>query len=461
MRVLKQARNKALVVSLLLTTSLAGASASWAETITEALALAYSGNPTLNAQRAAVRATDENVPLAKSGLRPFIEGNAYKGRTHTKTFSPLGTTTTDLTPYGFGVTISQVLWDSWKTQNNVAAAESGVLAQRETLRNTEQNVLFDAATACMDVIRDTQIASYRASALSFLDELVRSERARFDVGESTRTDTAQAQAQQAGARGLASAAKAQLKSSQAIYRQIVGKEPGKLTMPKAAVAKIPSSLDQALQIAYAQHPAILATRHLVDVAMYNVKSAESSFLPTISLQGKLSKDYDVAKNTDRESASIMANLNIPIYQGGKASATVRQNKETLGQRRIEVDQAVDNVRAAVVSAYSQLEAARASAEGYDAQLRAAQIALNGVQEERRVGQRTTLDVLNTQSDVLDAQILLAQSRRNVVVASYAVLSAIGRLTADDLSLKVARYDPEDHYVVVKDKWYGLRTPTGE
>ena len=195
--------------------------------------------------------------------------------------------------------------------------------------------------------------------------------------------------------------------------------------------------------------------------MYNVKSAESSFLPTISLQGKLSKDYDVAKNTDRESASIMANLNIPIYQGGKASATVRQNKETLGQRRIEVDQAVDNVRAAVVSAYSQLEAARASAEGYDAQLRAAQIALNGVQEERRVGQRTTLDVLNTQSDVLDAQILLAQSRRNVVVASYAVLSAIGRLTADDLSLKVARYDPEDHYVVVKDKWYGLRTPTGE
>ena len=151
---------------------------------------------------------------------------------------------------------------------------------------------------------------------------------------------------------------------------------------------------------------------------------------------------------------------MPIYQGGSVSSSVRQNKEVLGQRWIEVDETVDSVRAAVVSAYGQLQAARASVEANKAQVRAANLALQGTIEERAVGQRTALDVLQSQQDVLNAQILLGDLERDTIVAGYAVLSAIGRLSSEQLKLAVVRYDPEDHYLAVKDKWFGLRTPDG-
>ena len=258
-----------------------------------------------------------------------------------------------------------------------------------------------------------------------------------------------------------SVAKAALTSSKAIYRQLIGKEPGKLRTPKGVHALIPKSVNTAISVATTNHPAIKATNHLVDQAQFNVKSSEGSLLPQLSLNGQVNRRYNVAEDTDRDSAQITANLNVPIYQGGRVSAQVRQGKEILGQRRIEVDQSVDNVRAAVVSAYTQLEAARSASIANRTQLNAAKLALEGAVEERKVGQRTTLDVLNTQQDVLSAQIALAQSERDLVVASYAALSAIGKLDAATLSLKVARYEPEDHFIQVKDKWFGLRTPDGQ
>ncbi len=151
---------------------------------------------------------------------------------------------------------------------------------------------------------------------------------------------------------------------------------------------------------------------------------------------------------------------MPIYQGGRSSAIVRQNKEILGQRRIEVDISVDEVRAAVVSAYSQYDSAKSNVQALRTGLQANRLALQGAIEERRVGQRTTLDVLDTEQDVLMTQIALAEAERNVIVAGYAGLSAIGKLTARELGLNVATYDPKDHYFAVKDKWYGLRTPDG-
>lgn len=438
-----------------------------AETLREALALAYSNNPNINAQRANTRSVDEAVAIAKSGYRPVITGNADIGKSWSETRSPKvttlfgtsgGTTETRLTPGGFGVTIAQNLFDGFRTQNNVRSAKAGVMASRETLRNVEQNILFDAASAYVDVIRDGLIAGYRAQALEFLREQVRSESSRFEVGESTRTDVAQARGRRAAAEAQLSQAKAQLVSSKAVYLQVVGKEPANLKMPKSAEQLIPGSVGSALQIARTNHPAILATQHLVDQAQFNVKSAEGELLPTLSLNGSVSRRYDVSPNTDRDSASVTANLNVPIYQGGRVSAQVRQNKEVLGQRRIEVDRSVDDVRTAVISAYSQLDAARAASIANRTQLDAARLALNGAVEERRVGQRTTLDVLNTQQEVLNAQIALAQAQRDLVVASYAALSAIGKLNAETLGLKVVRYEPEDHYIAVKDKWFGLRTP---
>lgn len=428
-----------------------------AETLAEALALAYVNNPDLNAQRAATRGVDENVPLAKSGLRPVVTGSADYGKSWTST----GGVSTVLAPGGFGVSISQALFDGFATRNNVNAATSAVLASRESLRNTEQNVLFDAASAFMDVIANQAIAGYRAQSLEFLNELVRSEQARFQVGEATRTDVAAAQARQAAAVALLNTARAGLKSSIAVYRQVVGKDPHNLVNKSGIDALLPRSLDKALTIAFEEHPAILASRYLVDQADWNVKSSESQLLPRVTLEGQANRRYNSTfHGQELDNAQVTARLTVPIYQGGRVSAEVRQGKETLGQRRIEVDRSVDQVRAAVVSAFSQLEAARASVVANEAQLRAAQLALQGAVEERKVGQRTTLDVLNTQQQVIDAQIALASSRRDVVVAGYALQSAVGRLDATRLKLKVAVYLPEEHYDAVKDKWFGLRTPDG-
>ncbi len=160
------------------------------------------------------------------------------------------------------------------------------------------------------------------------------------------------------------------------------------------------------------------------------------------------------------SATVGARLTVPIYQGGIVSARVRQSKEVLGQRRIEVDSTRDQVRSAVATAWAQKQAAEANVTGYRAQVSAAQLALNGVIEERNVGQRTTLDVLNAQSDVITAQILLAGAQRDAVVAAYTLVSSVGHLSPQRLSLNVAAYEPEEHYQAVKDKWYGLRTPDG-
>lgn len=455
-----QSLPRAAFAAALALTSLTGAAC--AETMQEALAQAYSSNPTLNAARAQTRSVDENIAIAKSAMRPQIFGNADYGKSWSETELASGIrTSSNLRPGGFGVTISQSLFDGFKTRNNVEAAQAAIFASRETLRNTEQNVLFDAASAYMNVIRDQAIASYRSQNLEFLNELVRSERTRFDVGESTRTDVAQAQASQAAAQAQLSAARAQLQSSIAVYRQIIGSDPKHLKGPAGVDRLLPGQVEKALEIAFAEHPAILATKYLVDQADWNVKSAESSLLPTIQLQGSASRRFDsVSRGSTTDSASVTAKLSVPIYQGGGVSATVRQNKEVLGQRWIEVDQTVDSVRAAVVSAYSQLQSAQASRVANESQLRAARLALQGSVEERNVGQRTTLDVLSNQQDVINAQLSLANSERDTIVASYAVLSAIGRLSAERLKLAVVRYDPVEHFEVVKDKWYGLRTPDG-
>ena len=430
-----------------------------AESINTALSNAYQNNPTLNAQRAATRVADEAVPIAKSGLRPTITASANAGLSET-TFNGL---TTKLTPRGFGVSISQTLWDSNLTRNNVNAANSAVLASREALRNTEQNILFNAASAYLDVLRDRQIVIYNSQSLEFLNEQVRSENARFEVGEATRTDVAQAKASRAAAVAALSVSKASLATSEAIYRQIIGNKPGRLSKVKGVTGLIPKSLGSGMTIAEREHPAIKSTEHLVDQAIYNVKVAESGLLPTLGVTGSATRNFDTSASVSSSvtnNSSVTATLTVPIYQGGRQTGLVRQNKEALGQSRIEVDISVDSVRAAVISAYSQYEAARASVKANEEQLRAANLALEGAVEERKVGQRTTLDVLDTQTVVINAQIALANSRRDLKTAGYAILSSVGRLSARKLGLQVAIYQPVEHFDAVKDKWFGLRIPSG-
>ncbi|MEM9277918.1 MAG: TolC family outer membrane protein [Pseudomonadota bacterium] len=445
---------------------LSGMSAASSETINSALAAAYNNNPTLNAQRAATRAVDEGVAIAKSGFRPTITGNANIGLSRTKTNTSLpgfisGGNVTNLAPGQFGVVINQTLWDSLLTQNNVSAAKAAVRAQQEALRNSEQNILFNGASAYLDVLRDRAILDFQRQSLAFLQEQVRSEQARFDVGEATRTDVAQARASRAAAEADVSLALANLRSSEAVYRQIIGNAPTKLSPVKGVAKLVPKSVDSAIKVAEREHPAIQSTEHLVDQAIFNVKAAESGLLPTVGLQGSATRSFDQSTTSSiTENLSVTATLTVPIYQAGRQSATVRQNKETLGQTRIQVDESVDNVRAAVVSAYSQFEGARAGVIANQEQVRAAKLALDGAVEERKVGQRTTLDVLDTQTQVIDAQIALTNSNRDLKAAGYAILSAIGRLNPQRIGLQVAIYDPNDHLEGVEDKWFGLRIPSG-
>lgn len=431
-----------------------------AETIFGAMAKAYESNSSLNSARAGIRVQDESVALAKSGYRPRIQGTA--GITNSWSSGSTGVTSGN-----FGISINQTVFDGFQTRNGVRAAKSGLLAQRENLRNTEQNILFDTAQAYMDVLQNRDIAMFRQRNLAFLDEQVRAAQARFDVGEGTRTDVEQARASRAGAQAQLEAARASAISSAAVYRQLTGTEPSDLTTASALSKGMPRSLDSALAVAFAEHPAILVRNHLIDSGLFNVKAAEGAFLPQVGVSASVTRSYSSASptgggggSTSGTSASVGATLTVPIYQGGSASASVRQSKESLGQARIDLDVARDQVRAAVTSAWTQLQASRAAVTANRETLRAARLALDGVVQERDVGQRTTLDVLNGQNTVLDAQISLAEAERNVVVSSYALMSAIGRLTARDLGLQVALHDPKEHYNAVKDKWYGLRTPDG-
>ena len=441
-----------------------------AQTMEAALGRAYSANPTLNAQRALVRATNENVPQALSGYRPRITASADIGASITesdvpfnaqKNGAPHSTTLSRLNPRGAGLQVDQNIFDSGKTRSTVSQAESQVLAARATLRNTEQNVLLDAATSYMNVLRDTAILNLNRNNVEVLEEQLRQTKDRFQVGEVTRTDVAQAEARLSSAQSQAILAESNLKTSIARYRQNVGAEPKQLAPGRPVENLLPKSLPAALNGALQGHPAIIAALHGVDAAELQVKVTEADLGPTVGVRGLVQQRYDNQFFGDnRTSASAVATLTIPIYEGGQVYSRTRQAKETAGQRRIEVDTSRDTVRAAVVSAWGAHDAAKAQITAAQAQVQAAETALAGVREEAKVGQRTTLDVLNAQQELVSARSTLVTAQRDRVVASYAVLSAIGKLSADTLKLKAERYDARKHYDQVKGLLWGTETPDG-
>jgi outer membrane protein len=454
-----------------------------AQTLRETMAKAYSNSQSLNVARAQLRATDENVPQARAGMRPTIgaSAGAQAVRSHTSRGDDLPFQEGRTESLSAGIEINQVIFDGFQTPNNVSSAQAQVRASQASLSNTVQNTLLDAVTAHMDVRRDRQIAEFRRQNLAFLREQVRAANARFEVGEGTRTDVAQAQSQEALATALLNSALAQVAVSESQYLDVVGDVPENLEpgiRPRDGL--MPTSIAQALQISQNEHPAIQATLFAVEAASFQVKSAEGARLPQISVGASVDNVYSLNESNrstggftdlpgvvdpnvttqNQVSATVGAQISIPIYQGGLVSSQVRQAKEVLGQRRIEVDLTRDQVRALVASSFAQLQAAEANVTGYRAQVAAAQLALGGVSEERSVGQRTTLDVLNAQADVISAQVLLAGSQRDVIVAAYQLLSSVGRIDAEQLALGAEIYDPEEHYQAVQDKWHGMRTPDG-
>jgi outer membrane protein len=446
----------------------------WADTLEEALTQAYQNNPSLNAQRAALRSTDENVPQALSGYRPKLTATANGGYDYARTLShqvtPTGNgnivTYTDFAqPFvqrGAGATVSQTLFDGFQTANKVRQAESQVMGARETLRVTEEQVLLDAATSYMNLIRDQAILDLNRRNVDVLTEQLKQTRDRFKVGEVTHTDVAQAESRLAGGRSQLLGAQANYVTSQANYRRVIGLDPGRLA-PGSPVDRLsPSTLASAISEGEQQNPTVLAAMYGVDVAELAVKVSESALYPNLALVGSVARNYDPANTINRETqASVVGQLTIPIYQGGGEYSAIRQSKETLGQQRLTLDVNRDQARATVVQSWGQLDATKAEIESTTAQVDAAEIALNGVREEARVGQRTTLDVLNAQQELVNARVALVTAQHDRVVASFTLLAAVGGLSAQRLGLKTPVYDPQTHYQQVRDAWIGVRVPDGK
>jgi outer membrane protein len=447
-----------------------------AESMSGALALAYQGNPDLNQERAGVRAADETIPQATSVFRPqitatgsygysFLEIRTTPNANISSAINPAaaaGSSILTTSEGTVGLTISQTLFNGFRNINGVRQAESKVFAAREQLRLREETILLSAATAYMNVLRDTAILDLRRNNIIVLEEQLRQTRDRFTVGEVTVTDVAQADASLASARSDYFAAQANLATSIANYRQFIGVQPNRLEPARTIEALLPRDLATAVNITLAEHPAVQTALHLVDAAALQVKIQEGQFYPTLSAVGQATDLYgdDGVPGLKAFNGTITAQVSAPIYTGGLVDAQVRQAKELLSQARIQTDLQRDMARAQTVSAWGVLDAARAAIRSNESAVKAAEVALAGIREEAKVGQRTTFDVLTAQQTLLNARVSLVTAQRDRVVASYSVMATIGRLTATNLSLNVTQYDSTIHYDAVKDKWIGVRTPDG-
>jgi len=454
--------------------AVAACTACAADTLEWALVQAYQNNPSLNAQRAALRATDENVPQALSGYRPKLSVTATGGFNYSSTlshtvnqaafpntvsYSDLGD---DFDSRGIGATATQTLFNGFQTANHTRQAESQVMGARETLRVTEQQVLLDASTSYMNLLRDQAILDLNRRNVEVLTEQLKQTRDRFNVGEVTRTDVAQAESRLAAGRSALLGAQSNYVTSQANYRRVIGVDPGRLD-PGTPVDRLsPATLPAAITQGQVQSPSVLAATYGVDIAELTVKISEGALYPNLGLTASLAKNWDPLYNVNKQTtASVLGTLTIPIYQGGAEYSAIRQSKETLGQQRLNLDVNRDQVRETVVASWGELDAAKAQIEATTAQVNAAEIALNGVREEARVGQRTTLDVLNAQQELVNARVALVTAQHDRVVASYTLLAAVGGLSMQHLGLNIVIYDPQVHYQQVRDAWIGVRTPDGK
>jgi outer membrane protein len=441
------------------------AAAAHAEALPEALAKAYQSNPLLNAERARQRATDENVPQALAGYRPQIVASLGVGLQAVRDLLPNNTIqTATLKPWTIGVTVTQTLFNGFKTANSVRVAELQVQSGREALRNVGQGVLLDAVTVYSNVLANQSLVDAQRSNVAFLRETLGIVQKRLNAGDVTPTDTAQAEARLN--RGLAdlNAAEVNLAISQATYAQVIGNPPTRLSSAEPVDRYLPRSRDDATGLAFKAHPAVLAAGFDVDVATTTIKVAESSLLPTVTLQGSASRSRDGDPTLSvfgTDQASVIGQVTAPIYDGGTAASQTRQAKEISAQSRLVLDQVRNQARTAATGAWVAHEGAKIAVSASESEVRAAGVALQGVQREAAGGQRTTIDVLNSQQELTSAKARLIGAQRDRVIASYTLLSAIGRLDVKTLGLNTPDYLPEVHYHQVRDAWHGLRTPSGQ
>ncbi len=445
----------ALAFGVVLLPSAAGAQD---QTLLDALAQAYRTNPTLDAARAQLRATNEGVPQALSNWRPSVTLSGSAGQRWQEVEPAAGDEEFTTTPREARLTVNQPLYRGGRTVAATNRAENEVLAERARLAAVEQQVLLSTAAAFMDVWRDRAVLRLNINNERVLTRQLEASQDRFQVGEITRTDVAQSESRLSRARAQRIQAEGNLSRSEAVYEEFVGELPGELRAP-APLQGLPGSLDQSVARALEQNPEILTAEFQERAADFSVRETFGELLPELSLAGNVSyNEESTTEDSERKEAAILAQITVPIYQSGFVSSRVRQAKQLASQRRLQIEETNRSVRQEAVSAWEALTTSRAQIASFESQVEAAAIALEGVRQENAVGARTTLDVLDAEQELLDAQVSLVGAQRDEIVAGFQLLSAVGRLNAFELGLPVDIYDPTDDYRQVRDLWFGLDAP---
>jgi outer membrane protein/adhesin transport system outer membrane protein len=422
-----------------------------AQSLNDALALAYQANPTLEAARAELRAADELVPQARAGFLPQVTASGEVGRYQSDT----GTSDLLWNQKEVSAQIVQPIYRGGRTVASLSRAEALVQAQRASLVATEQSVLLSAATAYCDVVRDQATLELNINNEQVLKRQLEAARDRFRVGEITRTDVSQSESRLAQSTSNRIAAEGQLNASRAVFARLMGQAPETLTQP-APTVELPKSLEATVGLAEQNNPSVLSAKYSERAADAAIDATAGELLPTVSVVGSYSRTWDYPGTLgEYDQGSIVARVTIPLYEAGETTSRVRQAKQTAQQRRIEIDEANRQVRETAIRAWEALVTARASIISRKEQVRAANIALEGVRQEATVGSRTVLDTLDAEQEYLNAQVNLVQAERDEIVAIFQVLSATGQLTAGRLGLPVATYDYEAHYNNTRGKLWGL------
>ena len=428
-----------------------------AQSLEEALARAYASNPVLLAARARLRGVDEEIAQAISGWLPTISvsSDASKRYSNTSGGSSSNAGSQNRTPRTSRFTVEQNLFAGLETVAQTRQAEKQIEAERARLIRTEQTVMLDAATAYMDVVRDQAVLSLNINNEKVLRRQLEATGDRFQVGEVTRTDVAQAESRLAGATADRIGSQGALTSSQASYRRQTGVAAGRL-QPAAPLTGLPASEAEAVTLARANNPIVFAARFDEQAAREAVKIAKADLYPTFDIEGELSRaDQTSGRSSRSDRAEITATLKVPLYQAGNVHSRVRQTKQAAVEERRNVDAAVRAAVESATQAWDALQTARARIKAFAAQVRASTIALEGVQQEAQVGSRTVLDVLNAEQELLDASVDLARVQRDEVVASFRLRAAVGTLTARNLNLRTTIYDVNAHYGATRRKFFGI------
>jgi outer membrane protein len=436
------------------------------ETLEEALATVYATNPTIAAERAQLRSTDETLPQALAQRRPTVIGQGQVGiTTESSSFGNSNVAGSNLAgvntaggqtlyPRGVSLSLDQPLWTGGRAGAAISQADYLIDAERANLFNVEESVLLQATTAYLDVVRDQALLEVARNNVKVLRTTLDQTRAQLDAGVATRTDLAQTEARLA--QGIADQRQAEvnLATSRAAFQNTVGHMPGPLTaVPN--VPGLPPNQAAAVDLALERNPQVLVAKANENAAGAGIDIARSELMPRLDLNAQIVHfNSERIKDVQRDSASVLATLTVPVYQAGAEYSRIRQAKESFGQNRNQIDVAKRQVVQSATAAWENLQAARARVRSFQSQIDANRIAYNGVVEEQRVGTRTVLDVLNAEQELFTSQVNLAQAQHDEAVSAYQVKALIGDMTAFALKLPVDLYNPRQHYDTVRDKWIG-------